>query len=92
MPDLIVDGLVIADPKVATAVDDIHLVQMIGYLNITGLKLARLLTFKNVNLDWKRVARRFSSSVVKSARRSNQVFSVFSAFSVVGSCFVSRHH
>ena len=94
MPDFIVDGLVIADPKVATAVDDIHLAQMIGYLNITGLKLARLLTFKNVKLDWKRVARRFSSSVpsvssvVKSARRSALVFS---AFSVVGPYFVSRH-
>jgi hypothetical protein len=30
---------------------------MIGYLNITGLKLALLLNFKNSKLDWKRVVR-----------------------------------
>jgi hypothetical protein len=30
---------------------------MIGYLNITGLKLALLLNFKNAKLDWKRVVR-----------------------------------
>jgi hypothetical protein len=30
---------------------------MIGYLNITGLKLALLLNFKNARLDWKRVVR-----------------------------------
>jgi hypothetical protein len=28
---------------------------MIGYLNITGLKLALLLNFKNASLTWKRV-------------------------------------
>src|SRR5690242_19548978 len=57
VPDLIVDELVIADPKVVTAFHEVHMVQMIGYLNITGLKLALLLNFKNAKLDWKRVVR-----------------------------------
>ena len=56
IPDLIVDDLVIADPKVATAFNDTHIAQMIGYLNITGLKLALLLNFKDARLQWKRIA------------------------------------
>ncbi len=55
IPDLIVDDLVIADPKVVTAFNDTHMAQMLGYLNITNLKLALLLNFKNSKLDWKRV-------------------------------------
>lgn len=57
VPDLIVDQLVIADPKVVTAFNDTHMAQMVGYLNITGLRLALLLNFKNAKLDWKRVVR-----------------------------------
>ena len=57
VPDLIVDDLAIADPKVATVFNDAHVSQMIGYLNITGLKLAMLLNFKSARLDWKRVVR-----------------------------------
>jgi GxxExxY protein len=57
MPDLIVDDLVIADPKVVTAFNDTLVAQMIGYLNITDLKLALLLNFKNARLQWKRIAR-----------------------------------
>ena len=57
IPDLIVDDLVIADPKVVTAFNDTHIAQMIGYLNITNLRLAILLNFKNAKLDWKRVVR-----------------------------------
>ena len=57
IPDLIVDGLVITDPKVVTAFNDTHVSQMVGYLNITGLRLALLLNFKNAKLDWKRVVR-----------------------------------
>jgi GxxExxY protein len=57
VPDLIVDGLVIADPKVATAFNDTHLAQMLGYLNITQLELALLINFKFAKLDWKRVVR-----------------------------------
>ncbi len=57
IPDLIVDDLVIADPKVVTAFSDTHMAQMLGYLNITGMKLALLLNFKNSKLEWKRVVR-----------------------------------
>ena len=57
IPDLIVDGLVIADPKVATAFNDNPLAQMLGYLAITGLDLALLLNFKYARLQWKRVAK-----------------------------------
>lgn len=55
VPDMIVDDLVIADPKVVTTWNDTHLAQMIGYLQITGPKLALLLNFKSAKLDWKRV-------------------------------------
>ncbi len=57
VPDLSVDDLVIADPKVVTGFHDTHIAQMIGNLNITGLRLAILLNFKNAKLDWKRVVR-----------------------------------
>jgi GxxExxY protein len=57
VPDLIVDDLVIADPKVVMAFSDTHLAQMIGYLNITGLRLALLLNLKNSKLQCKRVVR-----------------------------------
>jgi GxxExxY protein len=55
VPDLIVDNQVIADPKVASAFNDTHLAQMLGYLNITGLEVALLLNFKEAKLTWKRV-------------------------------------
>lgn len=57
VPDLIVDGKVIADPKVASAFNDTHIAQMLGYLNITGLEVALLLNFKDATLAWKRVVR-----------------------------------
>jgi len=57
VPDLIVDDAVITDPKVAVAFNDSHIAQMIGYLNITELKLALLLNFKESKLSWKRVVR-----------------------------------
>lgn len=56
IPDLIVEGLVIVDPKVVTAFNDSHLAQMIGYLNITSLKTALLLNFKYASLGIKRVS------------------------------------
>ena len=55
IPDMIVDDLVIVDGKVVSAFTDSHAAQMIGYLNITGLKLALLLNFKSASLTWKRV-------------------------------------
>ena len=57
VPDLIVDDVVIVDPKVVTAFNETHLAQMIGYLAITGLRLALLLNFKNAKLEVKRVVR-----------------------------------
>ena len=57
VPDLIVDGKVIADPKVVSAFTDTHVAQMLGYLNITGLEVALLLNFKEATLTWKRVVR-----------------------------------
>ena len=55
IPDLIVDNLVIADAKVVTAFQETHTAQMLGYLSITGLKLALLLNFKHAKLYWKRI-------------------------------------
>ena len=56
IPDLLVEGEVIVDPKVVTAFNDSHLAQMLGYLNITGLKTALLLNFKHARLQIKRVS------------------------------------
>jgi GxxExxY protein len=58
IPDLIVDGKVIADPKVVSAYTDTHIAQMLGYLNITNLQVALLLNFKEATLTWKRVVGR----------------------------------
>ena len=55
VPDLIVDGKVIVDPKVVSAFNETHIAQMLGYLNITGLEVALLLNFKESTLHWKRV-------------------------------------
>ena len=55
VPDVIVDGKIIADPKVVTAFNETHVAQMLGYLNITGLEVALLLNFKDSKLTWKRV-------------------------------------
>jgi GxxExxY protein len=57
IPDLIVDGRVIADPKVVTAFNDSHFAQMLGYLNITGLHVTLLLNFKEAQLTWKRLVK-----------------------------------
>lgn len=57
IPDLIIDDLVIADPKVVSAFNETDLAQMTGYLALTGLRLALLLNFKHAKLQWKRVVR-----------------------------------
>ena len=57
VPDLIVDEVVIIDPKVVTAFTETHVAQMTGSMVITGLQLALLINFKNAKLDWKRVVR-----------------------------------
>lgn len=57
IPDMIVDGKVIADPKVVSAFNDTHVAQMLGYLAITELEVALLISFKEATLRWKRVMR-----------------------------------
>ena len=57
VPDLLVDGRVIVDPKVVTAFNETHIAQMMGYLAITGFKLAILLNFKHADLRQRRVVR-----------------------------------
>lgn len=56
IPDLIMEGRLIVDPKVVTGFNDSHIAQMLGYLNITGLKTALLLNFKYAQLGIKRVS------------------------------------
>lgn len=55
VPDLIVDGLIIVDAKVVSDFSETHNAQMLGYLTITGLRLALLVNFKYADLRWKRV-------------------------------------
>ncbi len=57
IPDLIVDDLVIADPKVVEDFTPTHQAKTIGYLAITHLRVALLLNFKHADLRWKRVIR-----------------------------------
>ena len=57
IPDLVIDDLVIADTKVVSDFNETHIAQMLGYLSITGLKLALLLNFKSAKLGWKRVVK-----------------------------------
>jgi len=63
IPDLIVDDLVVVDPKVVTDFNESHTAQMIGYLAKTELKLAKLFNFKYAKLQWKRVVRENDESV-----------------------------
>jgi GxxExxY protein len=57
VPDMVVDDLVIADPKVVESFTPTHIAQMQGYLTITQLRLAILLNFKFADFRWKRVIR-----------------------------------
>lgn len=61
IPDLLVDSKVIVDPKVVVAFTETHVAQMLGYLSITGLEVALLLSFKEAKLKWKRVVRSTAS-------------------------------
>ena len=72
IPDLIVDGRVIVDPKVVTAFNDTHIAQMLGYLNITGLGVALLLNFKESILDWKRVVNERRNKTADSADNTDR--------------------
>ncbi len=54
-PDLIVDDLVIVDPKAVDEFNQDHFAQMLGYLAIAGFELAMLINFKHASLRWKRI-------------------------------------
>lgn len=56
IPDLVVHEKIIVDPKVVTSFTETHISQMLGYLNITGLKTALLLNFKYAKLQIKRIS------------------------------------
>jgi GxxExxY protein len=56
-PDVIVNDLVIVDPKVVESFNKDHVAQMLGYLAISGLELALLLNFKHASLQWKRIVK-----------------------------------
>ena len=58
IPDMIVDELVVVDPKAVTVFNENHVAQMLGYLAITGLDLALLLNFKHSKVGWKRIVQR----------------------------------
>ena len=62
IPDLIVDDLVVVDPKVVEQFTNDHMAQMLGYLAITGLELALLLNFKYAKLQTKRVVNQSGES------------------------------
>ena len=55
VPDLIVDDAVFVDTKVVDAFNDAHISQMLGYLNITGLKVGLLINFKHASIKVKRI-------------------------------------
>ena len=55
IPDLIVDDAVFVDTKVVDAFNDAHISQMLGYLNITGLKVGLLINFKHASIKVKRI-------------------------------------
>ena len=83
VPDLIVDGKVITDPKVVSAFNDTHVAQMLGYLNITGLEVALLLNFKEAALTWKRVVRENKKGLTMDDNGSEEPKSVKSVQSAV---------
>lgn len=56
VPDLVVEERLIVDPKVVSDFNESHIAQVLGYLNITGLKTALLLNFKYATLGIRRVS------------------------------------
>ena len=57
VPDMLVNDLVIVDPKVVETFSPTHEAQRQGYLHLTNLRLALLINFKFVDLRWKRVVK-----------------------------------
>ena len=55
IPDLIVDGTIIIDPKVIDKICDHERGRMINYLRITGLPVGLILNFRRAKLEWERI-------------------------------------
>jgi GxxExxY protein len=54
--DLIVEGKVIIEAKVASAISDYHMAQTLSYLSITRLEVGLILNFRTTSLTFKRIA------------------------------------
>ena len=54
--DLIVEGKVIIETKVASGISDAHIAQTLSYLSISGLQVGLILNFRTASLSFKRVA------------------------------------
>jgi GxxExxY protein len=54
--DLIVEGKVIIETKVASGISDAHIAQTLSYLSISGLQVGLILNFRTASLTFKRVA------------------------------------
>ena len=57
VPDLIVDGAVLVETKIAESFAQAHEAQILGYLAITELRVGLWLNFKFARLQWKRLVR-----------------------------------
>ena len=55
IPDLIVDRMPIADPKIVDAIGKPQISQMLTCLAVTGLPLALLINFRSAKIAWRQV-------------------------------------
>lgn len=55
VPDIIVDRLLVVDPKVVECIGKEEVAQMLTYLNITGLELALIINFRRSRIEWRLV-------------------------------------
>ena len=53
--DLLVDGIILVEPKTVRTLDDIHMAQCLNYLMATALNLCLLLIFGTPRLQIKRL-------------------------------------
>jgi GxxExxY protein len=55
IPDLIVFGSVIVDPKVIDRITDHERGKMLNYLRVAKLRVGLILNFKHARLEWERI-------------------------------------
>lgn len=55
IPDLVVEGRVIVETKVAEKIIDDHIGQVLNYLRISGLEAGVILNFRHASLQYKKV-------------------------------------